>query len=70
MRTPCVRCANEGNVSNSIENSPREEVVAATVDPSEPAAETSLLRVLWYPLLLFIGGPAIVMYAVKLVFGI
>ena len=34
------------------------------------AAETSLLRVIWYPILLFVAGPAIVMLAVKLVFGI
>ena len=57
-------------MSNPVEKSPREDVVAATVDATDPAAETSLMRVLWYPLLLFIGGPAIVMYVVKLVFGI
>jgi hypothetical protein len=57
-------------VSNPVEKSPREDVVAAAVDATDPAAETSLMRVLWYPLLLFIGGPAIVMYVVKLVFGI
>lgn len=70
-RPPCVRRANEGNVSNPVEKSPREDVAAAAATSmSEPAGETSLLRVLWYPLLLFVGGPAIVMYAVKLVFGL
>ena len=57
-------------MSNPVEKSPREDVAAVTTGVSEPVGETSLLRVLWYPLLLFIGAPAIVMYAVKLMFGI
>lgn len=54
----------------SVEDSPRTEVVTETTSTADPAAETSLLRVIWYPILLFVAGPAIVMLAVKLVFGI
>lgn len=54
-----------------IEKSPRADVAADdTSATSAPQAETSLLRVIWYPILLFVAGPAIVMLAVKLVFGI
>ena len=58
-------------MSHPIEESPRADVAAHdATNPSEPQGETSLLRVIWYPILLFVAGPAIVMLAVKLVFGI
>lgn len=58
-------------MSEAIEKSPRAEAAAEETNPaSEQQAETSLLRVIWYPILLFVAGPAIVMLAVKLVFGI
>ena len=67
----------ERDVSEAFEKSPHAESAAAepvaTSDlaaTSESQAETSLLRVIWYPILLFVAGPAIVMLAVKLVFGI
>lgn len=58
-------------MSDPIEESPRAEFAAHdAANPSGPAGETSLLRVLWYPALLFIVLPAIVTLAVKLLLGI
>lgn len=58
-------------MSEALEKSPHAEGVASDESTTpEPQAETSLLRVIWYPILLFVAGPAIVMLAVKLVFGI
>ena len=58
-------------MSDPLAESPHADVAAPdATSPSEPAGETSLLRVIWYPILLFVAGPAIVMLAVKFVFGI
>ena len=58
-------------MSEAFEKSPHAGIVADDAGTtSGPQAETSLLRVIWYPILLFVAGPAIVMLAVKLVFGI
>lgn len=57
-------------MSDPVQPSPRVETAPETSAATEAAGETSLLRVLWYPVLLFIAGPAIVMLAVKLAFGI
>jgi hypothetical protein len=57
-------------MSHSVEETPRTDAAPATIPPVDPAVETSLLRVIWYPILLFVAGPAIVMLAVKFLFGI
>lgn len=57
-------------MSRTVEEQPRADAAAETVPAAEPEAETSLLRVIWYPILLFVVGPAVVMLAVKLIFGI
>ena len=57
-------------MSEAFEKSRAEIAAAEEPVASEPQGETSLLRVIWYPILLFVAGPAIVMLAVKFLFGI
>lgn len=67
---PALRVAHEEAMSHPAEETRRTDAATEAVAPAEPAGETSLLRVIWYPILLFVLGPAVVMLAVKLVFGI